>query len=139
MNRSSYTGIVIYIFRAKIIWYSKNQNTVASSMFGSKIVAMRTGMELTKSLCYKLRMMGVPIDGPTSVFCDNKLVVASTYVPTSTLSKNHLGIYYHAVREAVAEGIHRISHIAGEFNLANILTKILMAAVKWPHIRWVLY
>ena len=37
-------------------------------------------MDLTKGLCYKLRIIGVPIDRPTLVFCDNKLVVTNTSV-----------------------------------------------------------
>ena len=96
-------------------------------------------MHLTKGLSYTLRIMVVPIDGPTSVFCDNKLVITSTFVPTLPFPKKKLGIYYHAVREAVAVGIHRIAHIAGEFNPIDVLTKILTAAVKRPHIRRILY
>ena len=95
MNRCSYTLILIYLCRAPIIWYSKNQNTVKASTFGSEIVYMWTGMDITKGLRYKLRMMGVPIDGPTSVFCDNKSVVTSNSVSNLTLAKKHLGICYH--------------------------------------------
>ena len=90
-------------------------------------------MDLTKGLRYKLIMMGIPIDGPTSVFCDNKSVVTSMYVPTLTLAKKHLGICYHAVRESVAVGIHRIAHISGESNPGGVLTKLLAAVVKRPH------
>ena len=84
-------------------------------------------------------MMGVLIDGQTSVFCDNKSVVTSTSVPTSNFSKKHFGICYHAVREAVAVGIHQIVHIAGEFNPTEVLPNLLTAAVKRPHIRRILY
>ena len=66
-------------------------------------------------------------------------VVTSTSVPTSTLSKKHLGICYHAVREEVAAGVHRITHIAGAHNLADVLTKLLTAAVKKPIIGKILY
>ena len=96
-------------------------------------------MDLTKGLCNKLRMMGIPIDGPTLVFCDKKLVVTSMSVPTSTLTKKNLGICYHAVREAVAVGIHQIVHIAGEFNPTEVLPNLLTAAVKRPHTGQILY
>ena len=96
-------------------------------------------MELTKGLRYKLRMMGVLIDRPTSVFCDNKLVVTSTSVPTLTLPKKHLGICYHALIEAVAVGIHLIVHISVDFSAVGVLTKLLAAAVKRPHIGRILY
>ena len=31
-------------------------------------------VELVTALRYKLRMFGVPVDGPTNMFCDNKAV-----------------------------------------------------------------
>lgn len=31
-------------------------------------------MQLIESLRYKLRMFGIPIEGPTNVFCDNEVV-----------------------------------------------------------------
>ena len=77
-------------------------------------------MHLTKDLRYNLRMMGVPIDVPMFVFCDNKSVVTSTSVPASTLAKKNLGICFHAVREVAAVVIHRIAHISGEFNPSYI-------------------
>ena len=69
-------------------------------------------MDLTKGIHYKLSILGIPIDGTMLAFCDNKLVVTRMSVPILTLVKNNFGICYHAVREAVAEGIHRIANIA---------------------------
>jgi hypothetical protein len=51
-TRRSFTGILIYVNRAPIIWYSKKQNTVESSTFGSKFVAMRIATEITEGLQY---------------------------------------------------------------------------------------
>ena len=64
VTRRSQTGILIFVNRAPIIWYSKRQNTVETSTFGSKFVAMRITVELVEALCYKLRMFGIPIEGP---------------------------------------------------------------------------
>jgi hypothetical protein len=50
-------------------------------------------------------MFGVPIDGPTNVFCDNIGVLKNTTIPESMLAKKHIAINYHAVREAVAAKI----------------------------------
>ncbi len=47
---------------APIIWYSKRQNTVESSTFGSDLLSWR--------LRYKLRMMDVLLEDPCTVFCD---------------------------------------------------------------------
>ena len=41
VTRRSHTGIVIYVNRAPILWFSKRQNTVESATFGSEFVSMR--------------------------------------------------------------------------------------------------
>ena len=67
--------------------------------------------------------MGIPIKGASQVLCDNKSVVLSTSLPSSTLKKKHNALAYHRVREAVAAGIVKVSHIPGAENVADILTK----------------
>jgi hypothetical protein len=67
-------------------------------------------------------MFGVPIDGPTNIFCDNRGVVRNASIPESTLMKKHNAINYHAVREAAAAGILRVGKEDGETNAADLLT-----------------
>ena len=74
-TRRSHTGVIIFINRAPILWFSKRQNSVETSTFGSKIVALRIAIEMIEGLRYKLRMMGVPIDRACKMFCDNEFVV----------------------------------------------------------------
>jgi hypothetical protein len=118
-------GDPIYLNRAPIIWVSKPQNTVESSSFGSGFVAMRIALEIVEGLRYKLCMMGIPIDGPTNIFCDNQAVVRNTTTPKSTLKKKHTAINYHRVREAVAAERIRITKEPTAMNLSDILTKCL--------------
>ncbi len=125
ITRRSHTGIIIYLNCSPIMWYSKAQNTVESSTFGSEFIAMRILVELLESLRYKLRMMGIPIDGPANAFCDNKSVVTNATVPTSTLKKKHNSIAYHKVREAVAAKVLCIAKVHTSENLADLLTKPL--------------
>jgi hypothetical protein len=70
-------------------------------------------------------MLGIPIDGPANVFCDNKSVVTNSTVPTSTLKKKHKSIKYHRAHEAVAAGILQIAKVHMMENLADLLTKPL--------------
>ena len=107
------------------MWFSKRQNTVETSTFGSEIVALRIAVEMIEGLRYKLRMMGVPIDGPTNVFCDNESVVKNVSNPDSPLKKKANAIAYHKAREAIASKIIRIAKEDGETNLADLLTKLL--------------
>ena len=80
---------------------------------------------MNDALRYKLRMMGVPINGPTNGFCDNESVVKNSTIPHSMLKKKHNAIAYHRCREAVAANAIRIAHERGTNNLSDVLTKFL--------------
>ena len=66
-TRSSHSGILIYVNQAPVIWYSKRQNTVEASIFGSEYIALRICTEMVEALRYKLRCFGVPIEGACDV------------------------------------------------------------------------
>jgi len=123
LTRRSVTGILLFINSTPIKWYSKRQNTVETSTYGAELVALRIAIDIVVEFRYKLRMMGIPLKGPSQVLCDNKGVVLNTTLPSSTLKKKHNAIAYHRVREAVAAQIVKISHIDGKENIADILTK----------------
>ena len=129
VTRRSQMGILLFVNKAPITWLSKRTNTVESSTFGSEIVAMRSAVDLIEGLRYKLRMFGIPIEGPTDVFCDNEAVTKNCGIPESTLKKKHHSIAYHRNREAVAAGTIRIAKEHTDSNLADVFTKI-MTAVK---------
>lgn len=115
---------------APISWFSKKQNTVESSTFSSEFVALRIATELIISLRYKLRMFGVPINGPANVFCDNEAVYKNVSNPSSTLKKKHNSIAYHKVRESIAAGVLYVYKVESEWNLSDILTKALPPAQR---------
>ena len=125
VNRRSHTGYVLFINRSPITWYSKRQNTVESSTFSSEFIAMKTCMESIVSLRFKLRMFGVPIDGPADVMCDNQSVVSNSSCIDSSLNKKHNALAYHATRWAVAAGVIRVGKIDAKDNIADAFTKRL--------------
>jgi hypothetical protein len=139
ITRRSHTGILIFCNRAPIIWYSKRQNTVETSTFGSEFIAAKIAVELIEGLRYKLRMFGIPIDGPPNVYCDNNSVVINSAKPESTLKKKHNTIAYHKVRESIAQGTICIAKEPGESNLADILTKPLPGPRMKMLIQHILY
>lgn len=124
-TRRSTTGIIIFLQGMPVIWYSKRQNTLESSTFGSEFVALRIAVEMNESLRTKLRMLGIPIQGATNGFCDNESVVKNVSIPESRLMKKHNAIAYHKVRESCASGAIRVCHEAGKQNLSDLLTKFL--------------
>ena len=124
-TRRSHTGVFVFVNKAPILWYSKGQNTVETSTFGSEFCAMKIAIDMIEGIRYKLRMMGIPLNGPTSVFCDNQSVVKNTTAPESVLKKRHNAIAYHRAREAQAAGFIRVAWENGETNIADLLTKLM--------------
>ena len=109
---------------APIVWFSKKQNSIETSSFGSEFMALKTAVELLEGLRYKLRMMGVPIDGYCYTFVDNNSVVKNASCPESTLKKKSNSIAYHYTRAKSAADILRVDWVNTDLNASDILTKI---------------
>ena len=139
LTRRSHTGILIFLNNAPISWYSKRQNTVESSTFASELIALRIAVEQIEALRYKLRMFGIPIDGPADVFCDNQSVVRASSTPETTLSKKHNAICYHKVRESAAAGTIRVAKEDTKSNLADLFTKQLPGDRRYMLLQSILY
>jgi hypothetical protein len=134
-TRRSRTGFIIYLNMAPIVWFSKRQPTVESSVFGAEFVAMKNGIEIFRGLRYKLIMMGVTLSGPTFVYGDKMYVVHNTQRPESVLKKKKSNsICYHAVRESAAMGESIIGHVTYVENPANICKKVVPGGQKRNHL-----
>ena len=68
-------------------WHTKRQATVETATFGFEFVAARIATDQIIGLKYTLMYLGVPIRSKSYMFGDNKSVVDSASIPTSTLSK----------------------------------------------------
>jgi hypothetical protein len=77
-TRRSRTGFLIFCNLAPIIWISKKQSTIETSVFGAEFVAMKHGVETLRGLRYKVRMMGIPLTGPSYIYGDNKSQVTNS-------------------------------------------------------------
>jgi len=130
----SATGVLHIINQTPVEWYSKRQSTVETSTYGSEFVAARIATEQVIDLRYSLRMMGIPIEGPTYMYGDNASVVISGTVPHSTLTKRHNALAYHRASHIIV-----FLHIEGKENPADIFTKFLPHCVFWPFIRPLLF
>ena len=119
----SCTGIIHLLNKTPIDWFSKRQNTVETATYGSEFVAARTAVDQIVDLRYTLRMLGVPLIGPSWLFGDNLSVVNSSTMPSGKLLKRQNILNYHRVREAQAAGFINFVHIDGKNNPADICTK----------------
>ena len=59
----SRTSFVIFMNIAMIQCHSKKQATVEGAVFGSEFLVMKQGIKELRGIRYKLRMMGVGING----------------------------------------------------------------------------
>ncbi len=91
---------------------------------------MKHGVETLRGLRYKVRMMGIPLTGPSYIYGDNKSQVTNSSRPESTLEKKCNSICYHAIRESVAKGKSLITHIKTDDNLSDFLTKTTSGAKR---------
>ena len=66
-----------------------------TSTYGSEVVAGRIAVDLVVELCYKLRMLGVPVAGPSKLFGDNKSLVTTVSLPHLILKKKSNACSYH--------------------------------------------
>ena len=96
-------------------------------------------METLRGLRYKLRMMGVPIWGPSLIYGDNMSVIHNTQRPESTLKKKSNYIAYHAVRELVAMGKLLTGHVPANSNVADPATKVLSVKKRQSMVNRLLY
>ncbi len=124
----SCTGFIILCNLTPIIWLSKQQATIETSVFGAEFVAMKHGIKMLRGLRYKIRMMGIPLSRPTYIYGDNKSQVTNSSRPESTLKKRYTSSCYHAIRELVAMGETLLTHIRTGENLADFLTKTTSGA-----------
>ena len=97
-------------------------------------MAMKVAMEVMRGLRYKLRMMGVPVTGPTYTYGDNMSVIHNTQRPESTLKKKSNSICFHAIRESVAMGEMTTAHIRTTENVADLGTKVIPGSQKRDHL-----
>jgi hypothetical protein len=77
-----------------------------------------------------IRMMGIPLTGPSYIYWDNKSQVTNSSRPELTLKKKCNSICYHAIQESVAMGESLITHIKTDDKLSDFLTKMTSGAKR---------
>ena len=123
VTRRSVTGVLLLLNNTPVKWISKCQKTVETSTYGAELVAGKVATELILEYRYILRMMGAEPDGPALMLGDNSSVVLNCTLPNLVLKKKASACSYHRIREAIASGVMKFTHIPSEMNYADILTK----------------
>lgn len=135
----SVTGILHFLNGTPIEWYSKKISTVETATYGAEFASARTCVEQLVDLRLTLRYLGVPLREKSYMFGDNESVVNSSFNPHAKLHKRHNVLSFHRVREAIASGKYVFTHIAGENNPADILSKHWGYSQVWHMLRTLLF
>ena len=96
-----------FINQTPFDWYSKKQATAETATYGAEELAGRTAIEQCRANRLTFLYLGVPIDGPSILLEDNESVVKGVTIPHGRLSKHHLMLSWHYLREAIA---HTCAH-----------------------------
>ena len=117
------TGVLHMLNKTLVDWYSKRQNLAETSSFSVEMVSARTAVDQIIELRYILRMLGVPLTGPSYAFGDNLSMIKTATIPNYKLAKRHNIMNFHRVRQVQSADIVRFVHMNGVDNPADILTK----------------
>ena len=101
----SASGILYFLNQTPLEWFSKCQEQVETMTYGSKFMAAQQAIEQIIDLRYTLCMFGIPLDGASWLFGDNKPIVTSLTTPHSLLGKCWNALSYHCCCKAVVTGI----------------------------------
>ena len=99
-------------------------------MFAAEFTAMNARLEGTPRICYKLCMMGIPVEGPSYFYDDNMSVIHNVTRPKYTLKKKRNSVCYRAVRESDAMKETICCHMRSEENMGDIANKIMCGGKK---------
>ncbi|KAK4381557.1 Retrovirus-related Pol polyprotein from transposon TNT 1-94 [Sesamum angolense] len=113
------------------ILYSRSEGKTKKQATVSKSTAEAEYRSLASTVCeltwigYLLQDLGISLQKPIPLFCDNKAAVHITANPVFHECTKHLEIDCHIVRDKFKEGYVIPTHLSAKEQIADILTKLL--------------
>jgi hypothetical protein len=137
----SRTGYVIQFAGYPVVWASKIQTEIALSVTEAEYIALsmaaREILPLLSLAKEAAKLKVIPdVDTPKircRIFEDNIGAVEMANVPKMRPRTKHLNVKYHFFRQFVQKGMLIVEHIAGERQMADILTKALEVVTFLKH------
>jgi hypothetical protein len=126
-NHHSTTGFCVFLGDSLISWRCKKQQKVSLSSTEAEYRAMATTTMEIVWIHQLLEDMGITIEGPTKLCCDNKSAIYIAKNHTFHERTKHIEMDCHYVREAYLKGVIDLPYVTSEYQLADFFTKALCA------------
>lgn len=134
-DRSSITGMVVFLGGSPITWSAKKQPVVSRS----SIEAEYRSLAITTAELYWLRMLlkdlGLYLYHPPILWCDNVSALALDFNPIFHARTKHIEVDYHFVRVKVLNRDMLIKYIS----IADQLTYLFTKSLPSPRFRDLLF
>ncbi|KAJ0732045.1 putative RNA-directed DNA polymerase [Helianthus annuus] len=128
-DRPSYrstTGYIVYLGQNPISWSSKRQSTLARSSTEAEFRVVASTTTEVQWLISLMVELGFKSTVTPTIYCDNLSATHYSANLVFHLRMKHLALDFHFVREKVQDGTIRVTHISGDDQLADALTKPLL-------------
>jgi hypothetical protein len=128
-TRRSTSGYCVFFGNSLVSWSSKRQNTVSRSSAEAEYRAIANAVSECSWLRHLLGELLCKVPTATVAFCDNISSVYMSRNPVHHRRTKHIELDIHFVREKVAIGELRVTHVPSARQLADVFTKGLPSAL----------
>nr|GEX58051.1 ribonuclease H-like domain, reverse transcriptase, RNA-dependent DNA polymerase [Tanacetum cinerariifolium] len=119
------TGIIFYYGESPISWSTQKQATVAISSYESEFIAATAAATQALWLKRLLSKLTHSQEDKVTIKVDNKSAIALMKNPVFHGRSKHIDTKYHFIREYVKREDIQVKFVSGEYQRADILTKVL--------------
>ncbi|GAA0158722.1 transmembrane signal receptor [Lithospermum erythrorhizon] len=125
ITRRSLSGWIVSLGDSHVSWKTKKHATMSRSSAEAEYWSMAVLTCELKWLRRLLRCFGVFHTGAAELFCDSQFALHLAQNPVFHECTKHIEINCHFLRDAVLDGIIRMTHVSTTNQLADIFTKAL--------------
>nr|XP_016461238.1 PREDICTED: uncharacterized mitochondrial protein AtMg00810-like [Nicotiana tabacum] len=122
-TKRSVTGYLVKFGGSLISWKSNKQENVFRSSVEAEFRSMASCTAEITWLVGMFKELGIHVDLPVQLMCDNKPSIEITANPISHERTKHIDINYHFVRERIIHGLIKTEHVSTKEKLAHLLIK----------------
>ncbi|KAK9049228.1 hypothetical protein SSX86_031804, partial [Deinandra increscens subsp. villosa] len=128
VTRKSVTGYCVFLGSSLVTWKSKKQSTVARSTAEAEYRSMCTATTDVMWLINLLQELGVHVDLPVSLYCDNTAAMSIASNPVFHDRTKHFELDLFFLRDQISKGCVKTVSVGTSDQIADLFTKGLMVS-----------